>query len=340
MGSGRDVGSVLPNTSAYTGVPYAGPYPGGGGDRNANPDVGWGGPCWIPELKLAASVSLQLDSVHSAGETPDGVRLTLLVHGTVYGPMLNGTVPPVSANILVDVDNLGTLHVRAPIVLDDGAVLEIEATVRYRFGPAGYRDATTGSLPDSAVEGCLRFLTGHPRYQWVNRALLLGVGELRANEKRVDYDVFLITPRKLASASRTAANGEVTAPRAPGSLYDRLGRREGIYALMSAAIDSLNGNEQLNRQNPKLASAATRVNLPDMKKKVADFVCRLTGGPCTYTGRTMRASHAPLDITESDWKIFIDDFVRVMNEFRVANADQDDLLALLVAMKADILKPA
>jgi len=335
MGSGRDVGSVLPNTSAYTGVPYAGPYPGGGGDRNANPDVGWGGPCWIPELKLAASVSLQLDSVHSAGETPDGVRLTLLVHGTVYGPMLNGTVPPVSANILVDVDNLGTLHVRAPIVLDDGAVLEIEATVRYRFGPAGYRDATTGSLPDSAVEGCLRFLTGHPRYQWVNRALLLGVGELRANEKRVDYDVFLISARQLARGGPAA--GAPPATLSAPSLYERLGGRRAIDRIVGDFVEGLDSNAKLNAENPRIAIARAGHNVQERKRKITDLLCQLTGGPCQYTGNLSEV-HAPMRLSEADWAIAGQEMASALRKNNVKKAEQDELLGVVEAQKANIVR--
>src|SRR3954468_7643658 len=101
----------------------------------------------VPGLKFAATVKLGLDASQSVGETPDGVRLELRVHGVVDGPMLRGTFPPLAAHMLVDVEGIGTLDVRAPVVLDDGAVLEIEATVRYDFGRDGYRLAAAGDLP-------------------------------------------------------------------------------------------------------------------------------------------------------------------------------------------------
>src|SRR6516164_393014 len=116
----------------------------------------------VPGLKFAATVNLGLDASTSVGETPDGVRLELRVHGAVDGPMLRGKFPPLAAHMLVDVEGIGTLYVRAPLTLDDGAILEIEATVRYDFGRDGYRLAATGDLPDSIVAGGLRFLTAHP----------------------------------------------------------------------------------------------------------------------------------------------------------------------------------
>jgi hemoglobin len=106
---------------------------------------------------------------------------------------------------------------------------------------------------------------------------------------------------------------------------------------MSASIDSLHNNDQLNRQNPKLAAANARTNVADLKEKVTEFICNLTGGRCVYTGRTMRESHAPLDLTESDWRVFVDDFVRVMTQSGIRKAEQDELLALMATTKSDIL---
>lgn len=298
----------------------------------ANPEVSRR----APELKFLAAVSLRFDTPRAVGETPDGVRFDFPVHGTVEGPALNGVFPPCAAYLLVDRDGIGTINVRAPLLMNDGAVAELEATGRYDFGEDGYRRAASNDLPNSALGWCPRFLTGHPRYLWLNRVLCLGVGELRPREATVNYDLFLMD----AALPRTGSlTDQEPVPTRKPSLYDRLGRREGIYDLMAASIDSLHGNEQLNRQNPKLAAAKSRTNPAALKEKVTDFICKLTGGPCVYTGRTMKASHAPLDITESDWRIFVDDFVKLMNERSVKRAEQDELLALMAATKADIVKP-
>jgi hypothetical protein len=127
----------------------------------------------MPDLRFAATVALALESSRNVGKTPDGVRLELRVHGDVAGPLLNGTFPSLAAHMLVDLSGVGTLYVRAPVDLNDGAVLEIEATVRYDFGPDGYERAADDNLPDSVVAGALQFLTADPRYLWVNRALCL-----------------------------------------------------------------------------------------------------------------------------------------------------------------------
>ena len=299
---------------------------------DANPVSGCGqSQRFVPELKLVASVAIHLDASQSAGEAPDGVRLGLLVHGTVDGPMLKGTIPTLSASMLVDVDGIGTLVVRAPFLLNDGAVLEIEAIVRYDFGPDGYRKAAGGELPDSIVGGCLRFLTGHPRYQWVNRAVCLGVGKLSSQAKRIDYDVFVIEP-KLSPAKSTMEASPAATNRT--SLCDRLGGRSGISQIVDDFVNGFSSNAQLLRQNPRIALASGRLN----RSKVTDFICKLTGGPCEYKGRSLKQVHAPLGITDADWAIGGAALTTALDNQHVKKADQAQFLAMVDRLKSDIVQ--
>lgn len=170
--------------------PGAGPWPG-----PPTPPASVASERVQPGLKFVAAVSLRLDRVLSVGETADGVRMDFTVHGRIEGPVLNGEFPPCSAYLLIDPDGVGTINVRAALTLSDGALAELESTGRYDFGRDGYQRAIAGDLPNSALGWCPRFLTGHPRYLWLNRAQFLGVGELRPRETRVDYDLFqLIAP--------------------------------------------------------------------------------------------------------------------------------------------------
>ena len=291
------------------------------------------GPAPAPDLSYVASVALRLDGATSVGETPDGVRMQFAVHGSVEGPDLKGEFASGTlAYLRIDHDGVGTIDVRAALQLHDGARAELEATGRYDFGEDGYSKAKQGPehLPDSDLGWCPRLVTLDTRYAWLNRTQFLGVGKLVPRERRVDYDLYAVRPGRENISSTSSA-------RAP--LYERLGGRDGIYRLMSASIDSLHDNVQLNRQNPRLAAAKSTTNPADLKQKVTDLICQMSGGPCTYRGRTLRASHAPLQITEADWRVFIDDTVRVMSELQVAPTEQRDLLDLLTTTKAEILKP-
>ena len=159
------------------------------------------------EPKFVAAVALRFDTPLSVGETPDGVRLDLRVRGRIVGPALKGEFLPCAAYVLVDPGGVGTIQVRAPLRLDDGALAELEALGRADFGPDGYKRAIAGDLPNAPLGSCPRFLTGHPRYLWLNRSLFLGGGELRPRDTRIDYDLFL-----LSSPAARVVNGSFRSP--------------------------------------------------------------------------------------------------------------------------------
>jgi hemoglobin len=287
----------------------------------------------MPDLRFAASVGLSLESAQLIGKTPDGVRLELRVHGDVAGPLLNGKFPSLGAHMLVDETGVGTLEVRAPIALNDGAVLEIEATVRYDFGPDGYQKAADGDLPDSVVAGGLRFLTGHPRYLWVNRVLCLGVGALYSREKRIVYDLFVI-----ASKERSPDTSTTYKALGGASLYERLGGQDGLTRIAAEFFRGLETNPQLNRQNPKIAVANAGVDPVERNKHFAAFLCQLVGGPCEYTGPPLERIHAPMAISGADWTLGGESLVRALNKNNVKRADQNELLALIEPLRARIVQ--
>jgi hemoglobin len=287
----------------------------------------------MPDLKFVATVALSLESLQLVGKTPDGVRLELRVHGDVAGPLLNGKFPSLAAHMLVDETGVGLLDVRAALVLNDGAVLEIEAIVRYDFGPEGYQGAADGALPDSVVAGGLRFLTGHPRYLWVNRALCLGVGALYSREKRIAYDLFVIASKALpADTSTTYKSLGVS------SLYERLGGQDGLTNIAADFFRGLETNPQLTRQNPKIAVANAGVDPAERNKRFAEFLCQLVGGPCEYMGQPLERVHAPMAISGADWTLGGEELVRALNKNSVERPDQNELLALIEPLKSRIVQ--
>jgi len=286
----------------------------------------------MPDLKFAATVALSLESSQLVGKTPDGVRLELRVHGEVVGPLLNGKFPSLAAHMLVDETGVGTLNVRAPLVLNDGAVLEIEAIVRYDFGANGYQRAADGDLPDSVV-GALRFVTGHPRYLWVNRAQCLGVGALYSREKRIVYDLFVISSKALVAETSTRS----TSPSGT-SLCQRLGGQDGLGQIAADFFHGLETNPQLARQNPRFAIANANADPVQRNRRFAEFLCQLTGGPDVYKGQPLERVHAPMALSGADWTLGGEELVRALNKNNVNRADQKDLLTLIEPLKVRIVK--
>ena len=69
------------------------------------------------------------------------------------------------------------------------------------------------------------------------------------------------------------------------------------------------------------------------------LVCEVTGGPCKYTGRTMKESHQHLNITQAEWDAMVEDFKTTLNKFKVPQREQQELITIVGSTKNDIVRP-
>lgn len=128
------------------------------------------------------------------------------------------------------------------------------------------------------------------------------------------------------------------AQEAEKSLYDRLGGVQNIAVVVDDFIDRLLVNDVLNA-NSRIKGARDRVPAPYLKYRVTELVCQVTGGPCTYTGRSMKESHAHLNITEAEWEAMVADFLVTLGKFNVPEQEQNELVAIVESTKGDIVMP-
>lgn len=120
------------------------------------------------------------------------------------------------------------------------------------------------------------------------------------------------------------------------SLYDRLGGLAPISVVVSDFLDLMVPDPELNK-NPAIAEARKHVPAPYLKFQVTNQMCEATGGPCKYTGRSMKASHAHLNITEKEWERSVTLFKQVLAKHRVPEQEQRELLAIFNSPRADIV---
>ena len=132
-----------------------------------------------------------------------------------------------------------------------------------------------------------------------------------------------------------ALPGQAPAPSKP-SLYDRLGGLYNIAAVVDSFIEKLVVNPTLSA-NPAIHAARKPERLPGLKVHVSTLVCEVTGGPCKYSGRDMKSSHAALNISEKDWEAMVGDFKKTLDEFKVPAAEQEELIGIVATTKPDIV---
>jgi hemoglobin len=118
------------------------------------------------------------------------------------------------------------------------------------------------------------------------------------------------------------------------SLYKRLGGYDAIAAVTDDFIERLASDKQLGRFLVGLSADSQK----KLRQHVVNQLCEATGGPCIYTGRTMKVSHAGLGITESDWQVTVKHLVATLDTFKVPEKEKSELLAIASSLKADIVE--
>lgn len=137
--------------------------------------------------------------------------------------------------------------------------------------------------------------------------------------------------------SQAMAAEDATAP--AKSLYERLGGLKGITVVVDDFIDRMVANETLN-SNPAIDAGRKSSPAPYLKFQVSQLVCQVTGGPCAYTGLSMKDSHATMGVTEADWEIMVGLFKQSLAKFQVPAAEQTDILVVVGSTKGDIVMAA
>jgi hemoglobin len=138
----------------------------------------------------------------------------------------------------------------------------------------------------------------------------------------------------LVTAVTFAALSHKAAGQGKDSLYKRLGGYDAIAVVTDDFIGRLATDKQLGKFFIGLSDDSKK----RVRQHVVDQLCQATGGPCVYTGRDMKTSHRGLGISEDDWNIGVKHLVATLNKFKVPEAEQKELAAALMGLKADIVE--
>ena len=115
------------------------------------------------------------------------------------------------------------------------------------------------------------------------------------------------------------------------SLYDRLGGKTAISAVVEQFVANVAADSRINGR-------FATTDIPRLKGNLVDQVCMATGGPCTYTGRDMKTTHAGMKISNADFEALVEDLTRALDTFKVPAREKEELFGLLAPMKKDIVE--
>jgi hemoglobin len=116
------------------------------------------------------------------------------------------------------------------------------------------------------------------------------------NRRKTLASLSVVTFALAAGLGLSMAAAPVTA--ANLSLYDRLGGQEAIHAVVDEFVANVAADERINR-----FFAST--DIARLKRLLAEQICAGAGGPCTYSGRDMKSTHAAMGVDGSHFEALV-----------------------------------
>ncbi len=132
------------------------------------------------------------------------------------------------------------------------------------------------------------------------------------------------------------------------SLYERLGGVFAISAVINHFSDALIENPMVGRTSKNLAlrkwSTENLDRLPGLKFMRTLWVCKITGGPYTYTptqpGKTklgLEKAHQKFNISSKEFDEVAAELGRTLDYYKVPKTEKGEVLAAFAAHKREVL---
>jgi hemoglobin len=156
---------------------------------------------------------------------------------------------------------------------------------------------------------------------------------------------FTVTLALTGSLLFSSCGNEEAAP-TPPTLYERIGKVEGISKIVDQLIANVGAETQtsntamLRTHKPMLdaiSSGADPTRLQRLRNHFIDQLGEATGGPLTYKGMNMLAAHKGMMITEHEYAVWRKAADASLETNQVPAKERAELTAILDAMKADVV---
>lgn len=119
------------------------------------------------------------------------------------------------------------------------------------------------------------------------------------------------------------------------TLYDQLGRSEGIAALVDDIVDAHLRNPVIKARYEPLAQDPEKFE--EAKKHLRNFLGTGSGGPEDYSGRSMPETHRGMNISAGEYMAACDDIMNTLEAHDVDQQARKDVLFIAWSLKDEIM---
>jgi len=164
-------------------------------------------------------------------------------------------------------------------------------------------------------------------------SVILGVGltGLAACGKKPPPKEPTITETVADAGVADAADAE---PPPSKSLFERLGGKEGITKIVDAFIANLTHNDVVKKRFVKLSKDRIEKFRNNLIAQISDE----TSGSKTYAGKSMKDAHKGMKISDADWNATVSALKAALDENKVEENEQNDLISAIAPMKDEIVE--
>lgn len=113
-------------------------------------------------------------------------------------------------------------------------------------------------------------------------------------------------------------------------VYQAFGEKAGLTAIMEDLMINLVDDQ---RTRPFFADADQK----HVKEMLVEQFCVILGGPCTYTGKGMKETHAKLAVNQGAFMALVEDLQKAMDKHHVPFRAQNKLLEKLAPMHREVV---
>lgn len=144
--------------------------------------------------------------------------------------------------------------------------------------------------------------------------------------------LILIASLALGGAGIAQGDGDDTPWRvADESLYRALGGKPGIAAIVEDLLINIAHDE-------RIVQRFADTDIDRLQRLLNEQFCVLSGGPCTYTGGSMREAHHGKNISHAQFNALVENLIDALEENAIPLAAQNRLLGVLAPLHGDIVK--
>ena len=139
------------------------------------------------------------------------------------------------------------------------------------------------------------------------------------------------TNKTLRALLATVALSLAGAAQAEPTLYEQIGGEPVLRKTVEEFMVIMEKDDRINFSFGNTDTAK-------FKQLLFEQLCNITGGPCQYTGRTMKESHEKLAITNTMFNALAEDVYIAFDRAGVPYRLQNKVMAIFAPMQRDIVK--